>query len=103
VAVDVTGTLGYARLDRFRDRLGNRFTAEDGVCAHENVRGQGVGEERVAQPVEVATRPYFRQMITVISDSAKVGSLGLHAIVGFRWAGTPHAARLTFVQWLDVV
>jgi len=42
-------------------------------------------------------------MITVISDSAKVGSIGAHANVGFRPAGTPHAARLKFARWLDVV
>jgi hypothetical protein len=103
VAGDVTGTLGNAYFSRFRDRSGDRFTAEDGVYARENVRSQGVGKVRVAQQVELATRPSFRRMITVIGDSAKVGSVGVHASVGFRPAGIPHAARLKFVQCPDVV
>ena len=73
VAADVTGALGYADFNRFRDCSGDWFTAEDGVYARENVRGRGVGKERVAQPVDVATRPSFRQMIALIGDSAKVG------------------------------
>jgi len=103
VAVDVTGSLGYEDYNRFRDRPDDRFTAADGVYARENGRGQGVGKERVAQLIELVTRPSLRQMIPVIGDSAKVGALGVHASAGFRSAGTPHAARLKFVQWLDVV
>jgi L-amino acid N-acyltransferase YncA len=63
----------------------------------------------VAQLIEVAAEPSFRQIITVIGDSAKVGSVSVHtsvgfrsASVGFRSAGTPHAAQSKFVQWLDV-
>jgi L-amino acid N-acyltransferase YncA len=103
VAVDVTGSPGSADFNRFRDRSGDRFTAEDGVYARENVSGQRVTKERVAQRVEVATQPSFRQMITVIGDPAKAGSVGVHASAGFRPAGTPHVARLKFVQWLDVI
>jgi L-amino acid N-acyltransferase YncA len=103
VAVDVTSALGYADFNRFRDCSGDRFTAESGVYAREKVRSQGVGKERLARPVEIATRTSFRQMATVIGDSAKVGSVGVHASVGFRPAGTPRAARLKSVQWLDSV
>jgi len=60
VAVDVAGALGYADFNRFRNRSGDRFTAEDRIYARENVRGRVVGKERAAQLVEVATHPTCR-------------------------------------------
>ena len=88
MAVDATGALSRPDFSRFRDRSGDRFTAEDGVCTRENVRAQGAGKERMAQQVEVATRPNFRRMITMIGDPARVGSVGEHASAGFRPAGS---------------
>jgi L-amino acid N-acyltransferase YncA len=103
VAADATGVLGYAYFTQFRDRSAYRFTAEDSIYVREDVRGQGVGKALVAQLVEAATRAGFRQMIAVIGDSANVGSVGVHASLGFRLAGTLRAAGLKFGQWLDVV
>jgi predicted GNAT superfamily acetyltransferase len=59
VAIDVTGALGFADFNWFRDRSGGRFISDDGVYASENVRGQGVDKERVVQLFEVTTRPTF--------------------------------------------
>jgi hypothetical protein len=39
----------------------------------------------------------------VIGDPAKVSPVGVRANTGFWPAGTSHAARLKFVQQLDVV
>lgn len=103
VAVDATGVLGYAYFTQFRDRSAYRFTAEDSIYVREDVRGQGVGKALVAHLVEAATQAGFRQMIAVIGNSANVGSVGVHASLGFRPAGTLRAAGLKFGQWLDVV
>jgi L-amino acid N-acyltransferase YncA len=103
VALDATGVLGYAYFTQFHDRPAFRFTAEDSVYVRENVRGQGVGKALVAQLIEAATQAGFRQMIAVIGDSANVGSVGVHASLGFRPAGTLRAAGLKLGQWLDVV
>ena len=45
----------------------------------------------------------FRQMIAVIGDSDNVGSIGLHASLGFRQIGVMKAVGLKFGQWVDVV
>jgi len=103
VAADATGVLGYAYFTQFRDRSAYRFTAEDSIYVREDVRGQGVGKALVAQLVEAAAQAGFRQMIAVIGDSANVGSVGVHASLGFRPAGTLRAAGMKFGQWLDVV
>ena len=103
VALDATGVLGFAYFTQFRDRSAYRFTAEDSIYVREDVRGQGVGKALVADLVEAATQAGFRQMIAVIGDSENVGSVGVHASLGFRMAGTLRTAGLKFGRWLDVV
>lgn len=103
VATDATGVLGYAYFTQFRDRSAYRFTAENSIYVREDVRGQGVGKALVAQLLDAATASGFRQMIAVIGDSENVGSIGVHASLGFRMAGTLRAVGLKFGRWLDVI
>jgi len=103
VAVDATGVLGYAYYTQFRDRSAYRYCAEDSVYVREDVRGQGVGKALVAQLIEDATRQGMRQMIAVIGDSENVGSIGVHATLGFHVIGTMRSVGVKFGRWLDVV
>lgn len=103
VAADATGVLGYAYYTQFHDRSAYRFAAEDSVYIREDVRGQGVGKALVARLIEAATAHGFRTMIAVIGDSENVGSIGVHASLGFQNAGTLRAAGLKFGRWVDVV
>ena len=78
---------GVARLRllfaQFRDRSAYRFTAEDSVYVRDDVRGQGVGKALVAALIE---RPTSRVPadVAVIGDSDNIGSIGLHACLGFQ-------------------
>ena len=83
VAADATGVLGYGYYTQFRERSAYRFTVEDSIYVREDVRGQGVGKALVAQLIELATAAGLRQMIAVIGDSENVGSIGVHASLGF--------------------
>jgi L-amino acid N-acyltransferase YncA len=103
VAVDATGVLGYAYYTQFRDRSAYRFCVEDSVYVREDVRGQGVGKALVARLIEDATARGMRQMIAVIGDSENVGSIGVHASLGFQMVGTLRAAGVKFGRWVDVV
>jgi len=103
VAADATGILGYATLAEFRPRSGYRYTAENGIYVREDVRGQGVGKALVARLLEEAEALGFRQMIAIIGDAENVGSIGVHASLGFQRAGVLRAAGLKFGRWLDVV
>ena len=91
VATDATGVLGYAYYSQFGDRTAYRFAAENSVYVREDVRGQGVGKALVARLIEDAPARGFRQMIAVIGDSENVGSIGVHASLGFQHRR--HAAR----------
>ncbi len=103
VAADATGVLGYAYYTQFRDRTAYRYCVEDSVYVREDVRGQGVGKALVARLIEDATAHGMRQMIAVIGDSENVGSIGVHASLGFQMVGTLRSAGVKFGRWVDVV
>ena len=103
VATDATGVLGYAYYTQFRDRSAYRYCVEDSVYVREDVRGQGVGKALVARLIEDASAQGMRQMIAVIGDSENVGSIGVHASLGFQMVGTMRAVGVKFGRWLDVV
>ncbi len=103
VSTDATGVLGYAYATQFRDRSAYRFTLEDSVYVRQDQRGQGVGKALVAELVARAEADGFRQMMAVIGDSENVGSVGLHASLGFQRVGVLRAVGLKFGRWLDVV
>ena len=103
VATDTTGVLGYAYYAQIRDRTAYRFTAEDSIYVREDVRGQGVGKALVLRLLLEAEQAGFRQMVAVIGDSENVGSVGMHASLGFHHVGTLKAVGLKFGRWLDTV
>jgi phosphinothricin acetyltransferase len=103
VAADATGVLGFAYYAPLRNRSAYRFSAEDSIYVRDDVRGQGVGKALVAKLMEVAETAGYRQMIAVIGDAENVGSIGMHASLGFRQVGVLRAVGYKFGRWLDVV
>ena len=103
VAADQTGVLGYAFYAQYRDRSAYRYTAEDSIYVRDDVRGQGVGKALVARLLQEAEAAGFRQMIAVIGDSENIGSIGVHASLGFQRAGVLRASGLKFGRWIDTV
>ena len=103
VATDDTGVLGYAYYTQFRDRSAYRYCVEDSIYVRQNVRGQGVGKALVQALINICTEAGMRQMIAVIGDSENTASIGVHASLGFRMAGTLHAAGIKFGRWVDAV
>jgi phosphinothricin acetyltransferase len=103
VATDATGVLGYAYYTQFRDRSAYRYCVEDSIYVRDDVRGQGVGKALVLALIEHATTRGMRQMIAVIGDSENVGSIGVHASLGFHMVGTLRAVGVKFGRWVDVV
>ena len=103
VSADATGVLGYAYYAQMRDRSAYRYTAEDSIYVREDVRGQGVGKALVQQLLADATDAGFRQMVAVIGDSENVGSIGVHASLGFQRAGLLRGSGFKFGRWVDTV
>lgn len=103
VAADSGGLLGFAYFDQYRPRSAYRFSAEDSVYVRDDVRGQGVGKALVARLLGDARAAGFRQMFAVIGDSENIGSIGVHASLGFQRVGTLRDVGYKFDRWLDVV
>jgi phosphinothricin acetyltransferase len=103
VGEDSSGVLGYCYFTQFRPRAAYRCCAENAVYVRHDVRGQGVGKALVAELIDVAVAGGFRQMIAVIGDSENVGSIGVHASLGFQRVGTLRGVGWKFGRWLDTV
>ena len=103
VSLNESGVLAFAYYKPFRDQAAYSQTVENSIYVREDVRGQGVGRLLVAQLVATAEAAGFRQMIALIGDSDNVGSIGMHASVGFQRVGVLRAAGHKFERWLDVV
>jgi len=101
---DADGVIrGFAYLTQYRERSAYRCAAEDSVYVRDDIRGQGVGKALVQALIDRAEPCGFRQMIAVIGDSENVGSVGLHASLGFRQVGLLKSVGIKFGRWLDIV
>ena len=103
VATDPSGVIGYAYFSQIRDRSAYRFCAENSIYVRDDVRGQGVGKALVQTLLQEAESAGFRQMIAVIGDSDNVGSIGVHASLGFQRVGVLRASGFKFNRWVDTV
>ncbi len=103
VARDATGVLGFGYYGAFRQRSAYDWTVEDSVYVRDDVRGQGVGKAIVAELLRLAEARGYRQMLALIGDSDNIGSIGMHASLGFQRAGVMRACGVKFGRWLDVV
>ncbi len=95
--------LGYAYANHFRPRKAYRFCLEDSIYLHPDARGQGVGRVLLAELVGRCEAAGARQMLAVIGDAANIGSIGVHAALGFEHTGVLKASGWKFDRWLDVV
>ena len=103
VASDAAGVLGYAYGGPFRERAAFRFILEDSVYISAAARGRGVGRALLEALLAAATEAGFRQMLSLIGDSANRGSIRLHETCGFSHVGTMPATGWKHGRWLDVV
>jgi phosphinothricin acetyltransferase len=94
---------GYSYASPYRARRAYRFTIENSVYVDPARPRAGVGRALLAALIDRCERGDWRQMIAVIGDSANAASIGLHAALGFRHAGTLHAVGFKFGRWIDSV
>lgn len=102
VAVDAAGRVaGWSALNRYHDRMGYRFTAENSVYVAAARRGQGIGRRLMPPLLEAAQRRGLRAIIAGI-DATNEPSLRLHAAFGFEKVGHFRQVGFKFGRWLDV-
>ena len=92
---------GYAYATLYRPRIAYRFTIEDSIYIDDACRGRGVGRALLAELIERCEQGPWRQMIAVIADGGRGGSLSLHSNAGFELVGTLKAVGFKQGRWLD--
>lgn len=93
--------VGWSALNKYHDRAGYRFTAENSVYVAEELRGRGLGG-RLLGPLIPAARECNLHVIIAVIDAANEASLRLHARFGFERAGLFREVGFKFGRWLDV-
>ncbi|OSQ38782.1 GNAT family N-acetyltransferase [Thalassospira mesophila] len=94
---------GFAYAGAYRPRPAYRFTVEDTIYIAPEIVGKGAGRALLSELITRCTALEYRQMVAVIGDSANVASIGLHARLGFRVAGTLQSAGYKLGRWVDSV
>lgn len=103
VATHEDQIVGYAYAGPYRSRWGYRYTVEDSVYVSKDHLGRGIGRVLLAALIEQATARGYRQMISVIGDSANAASIALHSQLGFKVIGALPSTGRKFDRWIDSV
>jgi len=103
VAADASGRIaGWSALNRFRDRIGYRFTTENSVYVAADMRGRGIGRMLMPPLIEGAKARGLHAIIAGIDADNDV-SVRLHAKFGFEKVALLRQVGFKFGRWLDVV
>jgi phosphinothricin acetyltransferase len=103
IVADVDGMVaGYAYVTQFRDRAAYRFTAEDSIYVHPEMRGRGVGKALLRELLARSAANGFRTVIAVIGG-AEPASIAIHRAFGFEEVGRLRAVGWKHERWLDSV
>jgi len=94
---------GYAYAGAFRPRAAYRHTCESSVYVAADMQRRGVGHALMLRLIAICQKLGQRQMLAVIGDSANLGSIGLHAALGFESVGVFKSVGFKFGRWVDVV
>ena len=104
LVAEADGTVvGYAYANWFRPRPAYRFSVENSVYVHPEQRRGGIARLLMVELMARCEMAGARQMVAVIGGSDNLGSIGLHAALGFRHIGTLQSTGWKFDRWLDTV
>ncbi|WP_341704638.1 N-acetyltransferase family protein [Ferrovibrio sp.] len=104
LAAEIDGRIvGYAYAGPYRPRIAYRFAVEDSIYVASDAPRRGIGRALLAALIDDCTRQGYRQMVAVIGDTRNMGSIGLHAALGFRVVGTLPSIGFKHGRWVDSV
>lgn len=95
--------VGYVYAGPFRTRPAYDWIVEDSVYIRQDCGRQGIGGALVQEVIDRCTALGYRQMVSLIGDSANLGSIRLHRRLGFLRIGLFASVGWKHGRWLDVV
>ena len=103
VAVSDEGrVVGWSALNRYHDRKGYEFTAENSVYVAADRRGKGIGKLLMKPLIESARKRGLHAILAGI-DAENEASVKLHASFGFVKVAQLKQVGFKFGRWLDVI
>lgn len=93
--------LGYASYGQWRPFDGYRYTVENSVYVHPDLRGGGTGTALLSALIDRARAQGIHVIVAGI-DAANTGSIRLHERFGFRRVGHLPQVGVKFGGWLDL-
>ena len=101
VASSDDGVLGYATFGDWLPYDGYRYTVEHSVYVRGDQRGRGIGKTLMIELIERA-RALGKHVMVAAVESENVGSIALHARLGFVETGRMTQVGTKFGRWLDL-
>ncbi|WP_341898714.1 N-acetyltransferase family protein [Ferrovibrio terrae] len=95
--------VGYAYASAYRPRIAYRFSVEDSIYVAPDAPRRGIGRALLENLIARCSAQGYRQMVAVIGDTRNLGSIGLHAALGFRVVGTLPSIGFKHGRWVDSV
>ncbi|MCC8396623.1 N-acetyltransferase family protein [Paraburkholderia sp. MMS20-SJTR3] len=102
MVAEIDGAIaGYCYATPYRPRAAYRNTIEDSIYVNDAYRGRGIGRVLLQALIERCEQGPWRQMVAVIADGGRGGSLSLHTQLGFELTGTLKAVGYKHGRWID--
>lgn len=102
VATNEGRVIGWSAVNRYHDRVGYRFTAENSIYIAADWRGKGVGKALLEPTLDAAKDCGLHAIIAAI-DASNEASIRLHRKFGFMPVGHFKHVGYKFGRWLDVI
>jgi L-amino acid N-acyltransferase len=100
--LDDSHVVGWSSLNKFQERVGYRFTAQNSVYVAADHRGNGIGKALMVPLIDAARDGHFHAIVAAI-DAQNEASLRLHAAFGFKSVAHLKEVGFKFGRWLDLI
>ena len=96
--------IGFAYLNKFRNKSGYKHTFEDTIYIEKDFIGMGIGFKLLEKLINLSLKnPKIKTIISVIGEVNSQGSISIHKKNGFNIVGTLKSVGFKKNQWLDVI
>tara|TARA_Y100000590_G_C15333544_1_gene868647 strand:+ start:109 stop:627 length:519 start_codon:yes stop_codon:yes gene_type:complete len=96
--------IGFAYLNKFRNKSGYRFSYENSIYIDKNYIGKGIGNQLLKNLIEESkNNRNIKTIIAVIGNVNCEASISVHKKNGFNIIGTIKKVGYKKKQWLDAI
>ena len=104
VALDNKKVVGFAYLNKFREKSGYRFAFENTIYVHNKYIKQGIGYKLLKELIDISKKnKNIKIIIAVVGNIDSKGSLKIHQNLGFKKSGILKKIGFKNGKWIDSI